>query len=197
VRGVPGRQAKGRESPHESVVSGRLAKWPRPGRRVAWLVLAVSLQTCTGRSASAPAPAPPLRFDVLGNASGSDSGSPTLQVDSQIVTIRGVDVLTKGAGLYGDVDLSEPHTLRLTLYDSAAGRPISDPLPAAPPSDQRQVLYQARIGPVRPGRYEVWVGRYQARAKLIEVSHQPLQIVVPPAPRAPASARARQSRDST
>jgi hypothetical protein len=161
-----------------------LATWPPGGRRVAGLLLAASVGACTRHGPSSPAPVPPIRFDLLGNASPSDSGPPTLQVDSQIVTIRGVDVLTKGAGLYGDVDLSEPHTLRLTLYDSAVGRPIFDPLPAAPASDRRQVLYQARIGPIRPGRYEVWVGRYVARAKLVEVSHQPLHIVVPPGPKA-------------
>jgi hypothetical protein len=100
-------------------------------------------------------------------------------VDSQLVTIRGVDVLTEGAGLYGDVDVSEPHTLRLTLYDSAAGRPVDDPLPPAPASARRQVLYIARIGPVPPGDYEVWVGRYDPRRKLVEVSHAPLRITVP------------------
>jgi hypothetical protein len=103
-------------------------------------------------------------------------------VDSQIVTIRGVDVLIEGAGLYGDVDLSEPHTLRLTLYDSLPGRPITDPIPPPPPSAQRQVLYRTRIGPVRPGRYEVWVGRFDARAGVVEVSHRPLRVTVPAAP---------------
>lgn len=171
------------------------AGWARAARGLVWLLLASS-GACSGRSPSAPAPLPPLRFDVLGNASASDSGPPTLQVDSQIVTIRGIDVLTSGAGLYGDVDLSEPHTLRLTLYDSAAGRPITDPLPAAPASDRRQVLYRARIGPIPPVRYEVWVGRYQARAKLVEVSHEPLRIVVPPARKATTHGRMQQPGDS-
>jgi hypothetical protein len=155
-------------------------------RPAAGLLVAGFLGACGGRALGTPAPAPPLRFELLGNASASDSGPPTLQVDSQIVTIRGVGVLTEGAGLYGDVDLSEPHTLRLTLYDSAAGRPITDPLPPASASALRQVLYVARIGPVPAGSYEVWVGRYDARRRLVEVSHRPLHIVVPPTPTRPS-----------
>ena len=59
---------------------------------------------------------------------------PTLRIDSQVVTIRGIGVQAEGVGLYGDVDLTEPHTVRLTLYDSLPGRPVADPLPPVPPS---------------------------------------------------------------
>ena len=47
----------------------------------------------------------------------------------------GSAVQVEGGGLYGDVDLTEPHTLRLTLYDSLPGRPVADPSarPAASP----------------------------------------------------------------
>jgi hypothetical protein len=121
---------------------------------------------------------PAVRFTVLGSASPADTGLPTLWIDSQVVTIRGIGVQIEGAGLYGDVDLSEPHTLRLTLYDSLSGRPMDDPLPPTPASRQRQVLYEARIGPLRPGGYDVWIGRFDARARMVEVAHEPLHIEV-------------------
>jgi hypothetical protein len=113
---------------------------------------------------------------VLGNASPSDTGAPTLRLDSQVVTIRGMGVQVDGGGLYGDVDLSEPHTVRLTLYDSLPGRPVDDPPPAS--RDDRQVLWEARIGPLAPGPYDVWIGRFDPRARMVEVVHEPLRIEV-------------------
>lgn len=145
-------------------------------RRALWGLLLVS--ACGGRRVSQPAPLPSFRFDVLGNASPTDTGGPTLRIDSQVVTIRGIGVQIDGAGLYGDVDFSEPHTVRLTLYDSLSGRPVDDPLPPVPPSQLRQVVYEARIGPLAPGGYEVWIGRFDARARMVEVAHAPLRIEV-------------------
>jgi hypothetical protein len=117
----------------------------------------------------------PARFQVLGNASPSDSGPPTLRIEGQQVVIRGVGIQVEGGGLYGDVDLSEPRTLRLTLYDSLPGRPVDDP----PPSPvYRQVIYEAVIGPLAPGAYDVWVGRFDAEARMVEVAHEPLRIEV-------------------
>ena len=105
------------------------------------------------------------------------------------MTIRGLAVETEGVGLYGDLDVSESHTVRLTLYDSLAGRPVDDPLPPAPPSERRQVLYEARIGPLAPGGYDVWIGRFDAKEKLVEVSHAPLHITVARPPKGRTSGR--------
>lgn len=134
---------------------------------------------CGGHAATTPAPGHLLSFAVLGNASPADTGPPTLRIDSQVVIIRGIGVQTEGVGLYADLDLSERHTVRLTLYDSLAGRPVADPLPPAPPSQLRQVIYEARIGPLKPGEYDVWIGRFDPAARLVEVAHQPLHIRVP------------------
>jgi hypothetical protein len=123
-----------------------------------------------------PAVAPGAHFVVLGSASPSDTGAPTLRLDSQVVTIRGSALQVEGGGLYGDVDLSEPHTVRLTLYDSIPGRPVVDPPP--PSRHPLQVVYEARIGPLAPGPYDVWVGRFDPRGPLVEVSHEPLRIEV-------------------
>jgi hypothetical protein len=135
---------------------------------------------CASSRAAAPAPKPvpasTSRFEVLGNASPSDTGPPTLRLDSQVVTIRGMGVQVDGGGLYGDVDLSEPHTVRLTLYDSLPGRPVDDPPP--PSRDDRQVLWEARIGPLAPGPYDVWIGRFDPRGRMVEVVHEPLRIEV-------------------
>jgi hypothetical protein len=139
----------------------------------------VLLGACGGRAVPPPTPERRLSFAVLGNASPADTGPPTLRVDSQVVIIRGIGVQTEGVGLYADLDLSERHTVRLTLYDSLAGRPVADALPKAPPSQRRQVLFEARIGPLKPGEYEVWIGRFDAGARMIEVAHQPLHIRVP------------------
>ena len=89
---------------------------------------------CGGRAVTTPPPSTGFRFEVIGNASPADTSGPTLRIDSQVVTIRGIAIQTEGVGLYGDLDLSEPHTVRLTLYDSLSGRPVDDPLPPAGPS---------------------------------------------------------------
>lgn len=136
---------------------------------------------CVGPPRPAPQPVrAPVSFQVLGNASPSDTGPPTLRLDGQRVTIRGLGIQVEGGGLYGDVDLSEPHTLRLTLYDSLPGRPVADP-PVDPV--YRQVIYEALIGPLAPGPYDVWVGRFDAKARMVEVAHEPLRIEVEPADR--------------
>lgn len=150
--------------------------------QAARLVLAAFLVGgCAPRRTAAPVPEParstaPTRFAVLGNASPADSGPPTLRLEAQVVTIRGTAVQVDGGSIYGDVDLTQPHTLRLTLYDSLPGRPVQDPVP--PSRSDRQVVWEARIGPLPAGPYEVWVGRFDPRARLVEVAHQPLHIEV-------------------
>jgi hypothetical protein len=144
------------------------------------IVWGVMLVACTRQPRLAPSPTrAPARFQVLGNASPSDTGSPTLRIDGQLVTIRGLGTQVEGGGLYGDVDLTEPHTLRLTLYDSLPGRPVADPPPRP---IYRQVIYEALIGPLAPGPYKVWVGRFDPQARMIEVAQEPLRIEVQPTP---------------
>jgi hypothetical protein len=133
---------------------------------------------CAPRRPPGVAPAAAtLRFQVVGNASPSDSGPPTLRLAPRMITIRGMAVQVEGGGLYGDLDVTQPHTVRLTLYDSLPGRPVQDP---PPPSRLRQVVYEAEIGPLAPGPYEVWVGRFDPRQRVVEVSHEPLHIEVEP-----------------
>lgn len=138
---------------------------------------------CASRTPPTPAPAisPAVRFQVLGNASPSDTGALTLRLEGQVVTIQGMALQVEGGGLYGDVDLTDPHIVRLTLYDSLPGRPVDDP---PPPSRYRQVLYELEVGPLPPGPYDVWVGRFEPRAHLVEVVHEPLRIEVERAGRA-------------
>jgi hypothetical protein len=153
------------------------------------IVWGVLLAACAGQPRPAPAPVrAPTRFQVLGNASPADTGSPTLRIDGQLVTIRGLAVQVEGGGLYGDVDQTEPHTLRLTLYDSLPGRPVADP---PPQPAYRQVIYEAQIGPLAPGAYDVWVGRFDPKARMVEVAHQPLRIEVQAAAAAGDSGRGR------
>lgn len=148
----------------------------------AWRMLVLAaLGACARPAPPAPAPAavpaPALHFQVLGNASPSDSGPPTLTVRGHTIIIRGLARRQEGAEVYGDLDLSEPGTLRLTLYDSTSGRPVDDPLP---PSPLRQVLYEATVARLPPGGYDVWVGRYDARDRVVEIAHQPLHIDIAP-----------------
>ena len=153
---------------------------------IAWVVM---LAACARPPQPAPAPVRvPVHFQVLGNASPADTGPPTLRIQGQLVTIRGLGIQVEGGGLYGDVDASEPHTLRLTLYDSLPGRPVADP---PPKPAYRQVIYEAQIGPLAPGRYDVWVGRFDPEGRMVEVAHEPLRIEVKPAPAAGDSGRAR------
>jgi hypothetical protein len=133
---------------------------------------------CAPRRPPGVAPvATTLRFEVIGGASPSDTGAPTLRLAPRRITIRGMAIQIEGGGLYGDLDVTQPHTVRLTLYDSLPGRPVDDP---PPPSRYRQVVYQAEIGPLAPGPYDVWVGRFNAGQRVVEVSQEPLHIEVPP-----------------
>jgi hypothetical protein len=50
-----------------------------------------------------------------------------------------------------------------------------------PPSPGRPVTYEARIGPLEAGAYEVWVGRYDAARNLVEVPPRPVLIQIPEA----------------
>jgi hypothetical protein len=101
-----------------------------------------------------------------------------------MVVVRGVAEQADGVGLYGDVDLSAPPLLRLTLYDSVPGRPVSGPPPPLP-ADRQRVRFEARIGPVPAGAYQVSVGRYDARSRLVVVEEpsQQVQVEASPAPR--------------
>ncbi len=140
------------------------------------LLLGAIVPACAPRPPVGVAPiAPALHFRVLGNASPSDSGAPTLRLAPGSITIRGMAVQVEGAGLYGDLDVGEPATVRLTLYDSLPGRPVHDPPPR---SRYRQVIYQADIGPLAPGPYQVWIGRFDAAGRLVEVAYEPLRIEV-------------------
>jgi hypothetical protein len=133
---------------------------------------------CAPRRPPGVAPvATTLRFEVIGGASPSDTGAPTLRLAPGMITIRGMAVQVEGGGLYGDLDVTQPRTVRLTLYDSLPGRPIEDP---PPPSRYRQVVYQAKIGPLAPGAYDVWVGRFDPRQRVVEVSQEPLHVEVEP-----------------
>ena len=116
------------------------------------IVSGVMLAACAGQPRPAPSPVRvPVSFQVLGNASPSDTGPPTLRIHGQLVTIRGLGIQVEGGGLYGDVDATEPHTLRLTLYDSLPGRPVADPppQPALPAGDLRGPDRAARAGVLR------------------------------------------------
>jgi hypothetical protein len=156
---------------------------------IAW---GVTLAACAGQPPMAPAPArPTARFEVLGDASPSDAGPPTLRIDGQFITIRGLGIQVEGGGLYGDVDLTEPHTVRLTLYDSLPGRPVADP---PPQPSYRQMIYRALIGPLAPGTYDVWVGRFDPEARVVEVAQEPLRIEIRAAPPAGDSGRAKSDR---
>ncbi len=152
---------------------------------------------CAPRRPPDVAPAAPgLRFELLGDASPSDTGPPTLRLGPGTITIRGMAVRAEEGGLYGDLDVTEPHTLRLTLYDSLPGRPVQDP---PPPTRYRQVVYRAEVGPLAPGPYDVWVGRFDARRQVVEVVYEPLHIEVEPvsaADSARAAAAAREAADT-
>jgi hypothetical protein len=149
------------------------------------VALLVALAGC-GRASAPRAPVPaaaprlaPVRFAILGGAAPSDTGPPTLRIDGQRIRIRGLGLQVEGGGLYGDVDQTQPHTLRLTLYDSLPGRAVNDP-PVAPRF--RQVVYEAIVGPLAPGGYDVWVGHFNPTVQAIEVPYQPVHIEVKAVP---------------
>jgi hypothetical protein len=115
-------------------------------------------------------------FRVLGNASPADTGPPTLVLVERVITIRGIDVQRTDGGLYGDVDSTQRGTLRLTLFDSVPGMPVHR---ATVAPGWRQVLYEARLGPLAPGPYDVWVGRWDPGTRTVVVTTQPLHVEVP------------------
>lgn len=115
---------------------------------------------------------------MLGEAAPSDTGPPIARVAGDVVILRGDARQVEGGGVYGDVDLSEAGTIRLTLYDSLPGRPVDAPLPSG--SRFGRVVYEARIGPLAPGAYAVVVGWFDPRAQLIELRHEPLQVEIRP-----------------
>jgi hypothetical protein len=82
----------------------------------------------------------------------------------------------EGGGVYADVDRSAAGTVRLTLYDSLPGRAVDAPPPQGVRS--RLVRYEARIGPLASGAYDIIVGWFDPRTHLIEVRHEPLQVKV-------------------
>ena len=121
-------------------------------------------------------PAAGVRFAVLGEAVSSDSAPPQALVANGVITIRGTTRRPAGGGVYADVDLSQAGTIRLTLYDSVPGRPIEAPLPSG--VGFRRVRYEASVGPLPPGPYEVIVGWFDPRARLVRVSQPPLKVEV-------------------
>ena len=115
-------------------------------------------------------------FRILGNASPADTGPPTLLLAERVITIRGMDLQRTDGGLYGDVDSTQPGTLRLTLFDSVPGMTVQQ---ATRAPGWRQVVYEARLGPLSPGPYEVWVGRWDPRTHTVVVTTHPLRVEVP------------------
>jgi hypothetical protein len=132
---------------------------------------------CASRSPDpSPRPVAASGFRILGNASPSDSGPPTLLLADRTITIRGMDLQRTDGGLYGDVDSTQRGTLRLTLFDSVPGKPVHE---ATLAPGWRQVLYEARLGPLAPGQYDVWVGRWDPGTATVVVTTQPLHVEVP------------------
>jgi hypothetical protein len=126
-----------------------------------------------------PPPADPVAatgFRVLGDASPSDAVPPVLRLANRIITIRGMDLQRIDGGLYGDVDSTQPGLLRLTLFDSVPGMAVRQ---ATPAPGWRQVIYEARLGPLSPGPYEVWIGRWDPESHTVVVTLRPLHVEVP------------------
>lgn len=145
---------------------------------VKWAAAAlVVVLSCAKGGTSLPAPAPPVQVTVQGPVETGDSGAPRVSAAGRYVVVRGVADAALGAELYGDVDLSSPPLLRLTLYDSVRGRPLSA-VPPDPPAGRRAVIFEARVGPVPGGEYEATVGRYRAHARLIVVDYPSQRVVV-------------------
>ena len=123
-----------------------------------------------------PRPTRAVDFRILGDASPSDTGPPTLLLADRVITIRGMDLQRTDGKLYGDVDATQHGTLRLTLFDSVPGKTVRR---ATPAPGWRQVLYEATLGPLSPGPYEVWVGRWDPASQTVVVTTQPLHVEVP------------------
>ena len=66
---------------------------------------------------------------------------------------------------------AEAHALR---FGAGQVRAQSHPAPG-----WRQVLYEAQLGPLAPGPYDVWVGRWDPNTGTVVVTTQPLHVEVP------------------
>ena len=147
-----------------------------PGRVLLIIATAVAVACAPGQPSPRPDPVAASGFRVLGNASPSDTGPPMLLLADRIITIRGLDLQRIDGGLYGDVDSTQHGTLRLTLFDSVPGKTVQR---ATLAPGWRQVLYEARLGPLLPGPYEVWIGRWDPRSHTVVVTTHPLHVEVP------------------
>lgn len=146
--------------------------WPRVVL-TAWVGVAVA---CAHQPPPAPKPVAASGFRVLRDAGVSDTGAPTLLLVDRVITIQGADRQRTDGGLYGDVDSTQRGTLRLTLFDSVPGQTVQA---ASPPPGWRQVIYEAQFGPLAPGPYEIWVGRWDPASHTVVVTTQPLRVEVP------------------
>ncbi len=146
--------------------------WPRV---VAPAVIA-AIVACAHHPPPMPPPVSASGFRVLRDAAPSDTGAPTLLLLDGVITIRGVDQQRTDGGLYGDVDSTQRGTLRLTLFDSVPGQTVQTTSPAP---GWRQVVYEAEFGPLAPGPYEIWVGRWDPSSHTVVVTTQPLRVEVP------------------
>lgn len=145
---------------------------------IAWrnaILVSVAVAGCAPRPAPSPRPVTAAGFRVLRKASPSDTGPPTLLLVNRTITIRGMDQQRADGGLYADVDSTQRGILRLTLFDSVPGRTVQEP--SAAPSWE-QVIYEAQFGPLVPGPYEIWVGRWDPRSRTVVVTTQPLRVEV-------------------
>ncbi|MGH7497636.1 MAG: hypothetical protein ACREL3_02160 [Gemmatimonadales bacterium] len=87
-----------------------------------------------------------------------------------------MDLQRTDGGLYADIDSTQRGTLRLTLFDSIPGKTVQETIPAP---GWKQVLYEVRLGPLQPGPYDVWVGKWDPGSHTVVVTTQPLHIEVP------------------
>jgi hypothetical protein len=144
--------------------------------RGAWRWLMVLGAACSSGRATSALPSPEPDFRVLGEPRPGEANGLHIEVSGRAVVIRGIAPRLEGGELHGEFDLSQAGTVRLTLYDSLPGRPVD----AAPPADApyRSVRYEARIGPLPAGVYDVVVGHYDPRAQLVVVSGAPVRVQV-------------------
>ena len=113
---------------------------------------------------------------MLGEARPGEESAARVEVSGGSVVIRGIAPRLEGGALHGELDLSQPGTVRLTLYDSLPGRPVDEPAPQD--AAARPVRYEARVGLLPAGVYDVVVGHYDARAHLVVVRHAPVRVRV-------------------
>ena len=131
---------------------------------------------CSCRPQPFTLPAPEPQFQVLGEARQGEAGAPLVGVSGRTVIIRGTAMRLEGGELHGEFDLSEPGTVRLTLYDSLPGRAVDQALPRGTPSQPTR--YEGRIGPLAVGVYDVVVGHYDAGRHLVVVGDTPVRVRV-------------------